>query len=49
MKSVTAPRRLEAPLTPNDAYKGRASNGKSAPQRLREIAAEANADAARVP
>ena len=49
MKNVTAPSRLEAPLTPNDVYKGRASKGKSAPQMLREIAAEANAEAARVP
>lgn len=49
MKSVIAPSKLEAPLTPKDTYMGRASKGKRAPHILREIAAEDNADAARVP
>lgn len=47
--SVTPPSRLDAPLGPNDEYKGLANNGNKAPHVLREIAAEANAEAVRVP
>ena len=43
------PSRNDAPLGPNDEYKGLASNGNKAPQVLREIAAEAKAEAVRVP